>query len=53
MRHIHMTANEARARGWQVDTTHYPWTAYKGPRFDPEETVTIHTPEYNGGVVQG
>lgn len=28
---------EARERGFTVDTTCYPWFAFKGPRFAPTE----------------
>jgi hypothetical protein len=40
--------NEAEAEdfGWTVDRYVYPWVAYLGPRFDPERTVRIHTPEW-------
>jgi hypothetical protein len=32
-----LTPGEARDQGFTVDTTTYPWTAYKGPRFAPTE----------------
>jgi hypothetical protein len=31
-----LTPKEARVQGFQLDTTCYPWVAYKGPRFKPE-----------------
>lgn len=39
-----MTKAEAEARGFTVDTTCYPWFAYKGPRFEPTESALTYTP---------
>jgi hypothetical protein len=30
-----LNREQAEARGYTVDTTVYPWFAYKGPRFNP------------------
>lgn len=38
-----MEPNEARERGFTVDTSCYPWLAYKGPRFAPTETAECYT----------
>lgn len=35
---------EAEAQGYTVDTTTYPWTGYKGPRFEPTVAIAVHTP---------
>jgi hypothetical protein len=32
-----LTPQEAKQQGFHVDTSCYPWLAYKGPRFKPEE----------------
>jgi hypothetical protein len=32
-----LTPDEARDQGFTIDTTTYPWTAYKGPRFSPTD----------------
>lgn len=37
---------EAKALGWDVDKSTYPWVAYKGERFSPEFIVNIFTPAY-------
>jgi hypothetical protein len=34
---------KAEQQGWAVDTTVYPWLAYKGPRFNPTQTQQIET----------
>ncbi|CAG9229330.1 hypothetical protein [Burkholderia vietnamiensis] len=36
----------AEAAGYTVDTTVYPWLAYKGPRFAPVDARRIDTPEW-------
>ena len=38
------TKERAEAQGFTVDTTTYPWTAYKGPRFEPVECYPVSTP---------
>ena len=38
-----LTASQAEAEGSVVDRTCYPWFAYKGPRFAPDEIVEIIT----------
>ena len=38
-----LTAAQAEAQGFTVDRHCYPWFAYKGPRFSPEETVEVIT----------
>lgn len=37
---------EAEAQGFAVDTSTWPWLAYKGPRHHPSVTMAIRTPEY-------
>lgn len=37
------TPEQAKAAGFTVDTTCYPWVAYKGPRFAPEVWELILT----------
>jgi len=37
------TAKQALADGYQVDQQVYPWIAYKGARFRPDETVEVET----------
>lgn len=44
------SAAEARAAGFKVDETCYPWLAYRGPRFNPIESITIPT-DGEAGVV--
>lgn len=44
------TDREARDRGFAVDTTCYPWVAYKGARFNPTEWHSIQTPPANTGL---
>lgn len=38
-----ITIEEARAQGFTVDTTCYPHFAYKGARFQPEESRRVFT----------
>lgn len=38
-----MEPSEARERGFTIDTTCYPWLAYKGQRFAPTETAHCYT----------
>jgi hypothetical protein len=38
-----ITVAEAQKQGFLVDTTCYPWTGYKGPRFNPTELVHVWT----------
>lgn len=38
-----MNKREAEAAGFTVDTTVYPWFAYKGHRFRPDESRTVLT----------
>jgi hypothetical protein len=40
-----MTREEAIAQGFVVDTHCYPWCAYRGPRFQPDEQVDVWTDE--------
>lgn len=40
------TIEEAREQGYDIDTHTYPWTAYKGPRFRPLETIKLFTPAW-------
>lgn len=37
---------EAERRGYTVDRHCYPWVAYKGPRFTPDEVIEIDTPAW-------
>ena len=39
----YLTRADAEAQGFAVDTYCYPWLAYKGPRFAPEETRHVYT----------
>lgn len=39
-----MTADQAEAAGYTVDRQAYPWMAYKGARFKPDECLVIATP---------
>ena len=34
---------EAKALGFSIDDTVYPWVAYKGPRFRPTAIETVYT----------
>lgn len=36
-----MNEEQAKAQGYKVDRTCYPWAAYKGPRLAPIEIVEI------------
>lgn len=38
-----MDKKDAEALGYTVDTTCYPWVAYKGPRFNPTEWRCVLT----------
>lgn len=38
-----LTAQQARAIGFTVDTTCYPWLAYKGERFASKESMAVLT----------
>jgi hypothetical protein len=38
-----LTPEEARAAGFTIDDTCYPWLAYKGPRFRPDEWRHVFT----------
>jgi DNA-binding response OmpR family regulator len=38
-----LTPDEARAKGFSLDTTLYPWVAYKGARFQPTEIEQCYT----------
>ena len=42
---VTLSAEEAEELGFTVDRCCYPWFAYKGPRFDPTDTIPIVTPE--------
>lgn len=52
MEYLDATKEEAEAQGYTVDTHTYPWTAYKGPRFDPDERRLLRTPEWTGGKMR-
>lgn len=41
---VTLSAEEAEELGFTVDRCCYPWFAYKGPRFDPTDTIPIVTP---------
>lgn len=41
-----LTVEQAEATGFTVDKHCYPWTAYKGPRFSPDEFKPIVTPAW-------
>lgn len=41
------TAEQAEAMGWEVDRHTYPWMAYLGPRFAPEWSCQVFTPEFD------
>jgi hypothetical protein len=43
-----ITAKHAKRLGYTIDTTCYPWVAYKGSRFIPDDYRLIKTPEWNG-----
>lgn len=45
-----LTAAQAEAAGFIVDRHCYPWFAYKGPRFSPNETVEIITEAHVPGA---
>lgn len=45
-----ITATQAEAQGFTVDRHCYPWFAYKGPRFSPDETVEIITEAHVPGA---
>lgn len=38
-----LTREKAEKRGFKIDDTVYPWLAYKGPRFRPEESARCLT----------
>lgn len=38
-----ITIGEAKKRGYIVDTCCYPYFGYKGPRFQPTESVDVFT----------
>lgn len=38
-----LTKAQAEAEGFTVDTTCYPWFAYKGSRFAPQASRTVLT----------
>jgi hypothetical protein len=38
-----MNRQEAEAAGYKVDSHVYPWIAYKGPRYRPDEIKQIET----------
>ena len=41
---VTLSAEEAEELGFTVDRCCYPWFAYKGPRFEPTDTIPIVTP---------
>lgn len=41
--YTNMCKGEAEALGFAVDTSCYPWVAYKGTRFQPDEMKCILT----------
>lgn len=45
---VTLTAEEAEEMGFTVDRCTYPWFAYKGPRFEPTDTIPIVTPADEG-----
>jgi len=38
-----LSRKDAEAQGFIVDTTTYPWFAYRGPRFNPEKFEYVDT----------
>lgn len=38
-----LSREEAEASGWIVDTSCYPWVAYKGARFKPDDSMRVLT----------
>ncbi len=47
-----ITVQAAEHNGFEIDRSCYPWIAYKGPRFDPDETHTVVTPAHNALELQ-
>jgi hypothetical protein len=45
MRHLYSFPSKAKAEeaGYRVDTTTYPWIAYRGPRFQPIAWCVVPT----------
>ena len=43
MTSVFLSQKVARAAGFRVDNTIYPWVAYKGPRFRPTEVADVRT----------
>ena len=41
MYNLRRLKKEAESRGFTVDTSCWPWVAYKGPRFAPEDSFQI------------
>jgi hypothetical protein len=39
-------ADDLEDNGWIVDRTCYPWVAYRGPRFVPDEITPVITPQW-------
>lgn len=46
MKRGRVTAAEAIVQGFAMDRTSYPWVAYKGARFNPDELIYVYTPAW-------